>query len=111
MLAVVHFLTNDEWPYELVGAFKAGMAPSRCLALSHITDDQVDEDVSNEAQKIYNQASAPVIPRSRDEILGFFSGLTLVGPGPVDINIWPERQSSDVRKYLQDDVAVPDVGP
>jgi S-adenosyl methyltransferase len=96
LLAVVHFLTDDEGPHELVGAFKEVMAPNSCLALSHATDDQMDADVSKEAQKVYSQASAPVIPRSRDEITRFFSGLALIGPGLVDINTWPERQSSDV---------------
>lgn len=96
LLAVVHFLTDDERPYELAGAFKEVMAPNSCLALSHITDDQMDPDVSKEAQQAYSQASAPVTPRSRDEIARFFSGLTLIDPGLVDINTWPQRQSSDV---------------
>ena len=71
LLAVVHFLTDDERPYELAGAFKEVMAPNSCLALSHITDDQMDADVSKEAQKVHSQASAPVIPRSHDEITRF----------------------------------------
>jgi S-adenosyl methyltransferase len=96
LLAVVHFLTDDEGPYELAGAFKEVMAPNSCLALSHATDDQMNADVSKEAQQVYSRASAPVIPRSRDEITRLFSGLTLIGPGLVDINTWPDLASCDI---------------
>lgn len=92
LFAVVHFLTDDERPDALLSAFKKLMVPGSCLALSHITDDQVTPDVSKDAQDIYHKASAPAVPRSRDEILKFFSGLTLLGPGLVDINAWPVPQ-------------------
>ena len=92
MFAILHFITDSEWPGEMVSVFKEAMIPGSCLALSHITDDSVKPDVSEVAQETYRNASAPAVPRSHADILKFFSGLTLLGPGLVPIHEWPARQ-------------------
>jgi S-adenosyl methyltransferase len=50
-----------------------------------------DREASRAAQQVYQGASAPVVPRSRQDIAGFFDGLTLVEPGVTDINHWPGK--------------------
>ncbi|MDQ2815509.1 MAG: SAM-dependent methyltransferase [Actinomycetota bacterium] len=39
-------------------------------------------------QELYAQATAPAVPRSREEITRFFDSLELVRPGIVDAACW-----------------------
>jgi len=91
MFAVLHFITDGEQPAKLIAAFRDAIVPGSCLAISHITDDQVSPVVSREAQAVYRSASAPAVPRSRSDIEQFFAGFSLLGPGVVDINDWPAQ--------------------
>jgi S-adenosyl methyltransferase len=91
LFAIVHFLTDEQQPGSLLSVFRELMAPGSCMAISHITDDHVQPEVSRKAQDIYRRASAPAVPRSRGQVLRFFDGLTLLGPGLVDINAWPAQ--------------------
>jgi len=54
-----------------------------------VTGDAVRPETSEAAQRVYKEASAAVIPRTRGQIAGFFDGLEMIGPGLVDINDWP----------------------
>jgi len=92
LFAIAHFLTDEERPDSLLSVFKELMVPGSCMAISHITDDHVQPEVSKKAQDAYRTASAPAVPRSHGEVLKFFDGLTLLGPGLVDINSWPTQQ-------------------
>lgn len=89
MFAVMHFVSDDEQPGEIIRQFAGVMAPGSYLALSHITGDEVGEEESEEAVRVYEQTSAPVTPRSHDEIMRFFDGMELVPPGLVNIDEWP----------------------
>jgi O-methyltransferase involved in polyketide biosynthesis len=91
MFAILHFLPDAEQPYETVRRFTQAMAPGSYLALSHITDEAVSPETSQAAQQVYQGASAPVVPRSREDIARFFDGLELTGSGLVDINLWPVK--------------------
>jgi S-adenosyl methyltransferase len=91
MFAILHFLTDAEEPHEIVGSLTEALAPGSAVAVSHITAEGIDPEKSLAAQKIYQGASAPAIPRSRQNIVRFFDGLELVTPGVTDINLWPRR--------------------
>jgi SAM-dependent methyltransferase len=96
MLAVLHFIPDEEDPRGIVGQFADVIAPDSYVAISHITDDEVDRLLSLEAQGVYTGASAPAVPRSAREISGFFPGLEPVPPGLVDVNQWPAFILPDV---------------
>jgi hypothetical protein len=89
LFAILHFVTDAELPGKIVSRFTDVMTPGSFLALSHITDEEVDDENSRAAQQVYQGASAPVAPRSRAQIIRFFDGLEIVSPGLVDINHWP----------------------
>ncbi|MQA87747.1 MAG: hypothetical protein GEV03_24780 [Streptosporangiales bacterium] len=38
--------------------------------------------------ELYRQATAPIVPRTRDRIARFFDGFELVEPGLVDVQVW-----------------------
>lgn len=94
LFAILHFLTDDDQPYDAVQALTRELAPGSALALSHITGDDTPEDRAAAAEKVYQQASAPAVPRTQDDILRFFNGLTLAPPGLTDINHWPTEAAT-----------------
>jgi S-adenosyl methyltransferase len=49
--------------------------------LSHITDENIDEEAARAGRAVYQSASVPIMPRSRAQIEGFFDGLDLLPPG------------------------------
>ena len=88
MVAVLHFLEDRDNPWAAVGAFKAQMAPGSYLVLSHVTGDDTPADVIRQAAEVYQNASAPGMARSREQIARFFDGLDMVSPGLVDPAEW-----------------------
>jgi SAM-dependent methyltransferase len=94
LFAVLHFLTDDDQPYEVVRTLADALAPGSALAISHITGDATPQDKALAAEKVYQQASAPAVPRTREDILRFFDGLQLIEPGLTDINQWPAQALS-----------------
>ena len=93
MFAVLHFLTDADQPGEVVRSLAEALVPGSALALSHVTGDGTAPAASQAAQQVYRGASAQVVPRSRQDITGFFDGLNLVQPGVTDINLWPGKSS------------------
>ena len=93
MFAVLHFLTDADQPREVVRSLTEALVPGSAVALSHVTSDGIAPDASQAAQQVYLGASAQVVPRSRQDIAGFFDGLNLVEPGVTDINLWPGKSS------------------
>jgi S-adenosyl methyltransferase len=91
LFAILHFLTDAEEPHEIVGSLTEALAPGSAVAVSHITAEGIEPAKSLAAQEIYQCASAPAIPRSRQNIVRFFDGLELTAPGVTDINLWPGR--------------------
>jgi O-methyltransferase involved in polyketide biosynthesis len=89
LFAILHFLPDQDDPHGIVRSLADALAPGSAVAVSHITGEGVEPDRGLAAQKVYQGASAPAIPRSREEISRFFGGLDLVDPGVTDINLWP----------------------
>jgi SAM-dependent methyltransferase len=89
LFAVLHFLTDADQPHEVVRSLTEALAPGSAVAISHITDEGIEPEASQAAQKVYQGASAPTVPRSLEDTTRFFDGLELTAPGVTDINLWP----------------------
>jgi hypothetical protein len=88
LAAILHFIADDEHPYQIAETLKAAIPPGSYLVLSHITADEVPEETSRKAQSIYEHATAPVFPRSREAIRRFLDGLeTASKPGVTDVRL------------------------
>jgi hypothetical protein len=87
-VAVLHFLTDIDQPWEQVAAFRWRMASGSMLAVSHITSDGTRPDVQATIQDVYAKASAPAVFRTRHEIETSFGGLDLIEPGLVEVGAW-----------------------
>lgn len=88
LVAVLHFITDNERPHQIVELLKKAMAPGSYLAISHVTADNATPDVAAGVNRLYEGVTAPSAPRTRSEILRFFDGLELVPPGLVNVPEW-----------------------
>ncbi len=86
--AMLHFVTDAEDPAGIVAAFTGHMAPGSHLVISHSTVDDRPADLVEIIRAAYDNASAPMVFRTREGVLRLFNGLTLVEPGLVKVNRW-----------------------
>lgn len=91
LLAVLHFVSDDEQAEASVRHLVGAMAPGSHLVMSHGSDDEqlaTDPDLDS-ARDIYKrQTATPLRLRSKDEITALFTGLELVEPGLVWLPLW-----------------------
>jgi hypothetical protein len=87
-VAVLHFITDVEDPWESVAYFRDLMAPGSFIVLSHMTSDGSDPDAVNGVREAYESASAPAVFRTAQRIEDFFDGFSLEYPGIIDVSEW-----------------------
>ena len=89
LVAVLHLLTDEEDPAGIVTTLRAALAPGSALVLTHVTGDLrpgLAETVANQFTRL--GVTTPLVPRSADQIRGFFTGLDGVEPGLVQPALW-----------------------
>lgn len=91
VIAVVHFIEDDEEAYRVVRELVDALAPGSWVALAIATDD-FDREALAEVQKTYHAYGETLRWRTHDQALTFFDGLELEEPGVVQIHKWhPDR--------------------
>jgi hypothetical protein len=101
-VAILHFLTNGDDPYNSVCVFTHRIAPGSQIAISHITSDGTKPEMVSTIQQAYADASAPAVFRTRKKI-DLFNGLALVSPGIVEVSEWrnsTKRQDPLALRFL-----------
>ncbi|MEV4812890.1 SAM-dependent methyltransferase [Micromonospora avicenniae] len=88
VVAVLHFIADDDRPAEILGVLRDALAPGSHLVLSQASDEGRSEEERAEAQKVYRHTDNPLWVRSRPELTTFFEGFTLVEPGVVWVPEW-----------------------
>jgi O-methyltransferase involved in polyketide biosynthesis len=97
LAGVLHFITDEEKPYEVVERLKDAVPGGSHLLLSHITLDFADHLSREEFTKPYDNSSAPMVPRTYEETLRFFAGWDLLEPGLVEVVTWrPDASQEDI---------------
>lgn len=86
MVAVLHFIPDARDPAGIVARFRAAMAPGSHLVISHATYDFNIKVLNN--SRVYNDVTAPFIPRSRAQVLSLLPGFEVEEPGLVDVAHW-----------------------
>jgi SAM-dependent methyltransferase len=81
LVAVLHFITDEDRPAELIRELLDGLAPGSYLVLSHATADSRPE--SAQGEKVYDRATTSIHSRTRDEVEAMLAGLELTEPGLV----------------------------
>ncbi len=88
LVAIMHFVLDQDRPYEIVAELLDALAPGSCVILSHGTGDFIDPEVRARAAAAYSQSSTPAVGRSHAEVARFLDGLELLPPGIVTAPLW-----------------------
>ena len=87
LVAVLHFISDDDDPSAIVGAIRDALQPGSYLVLSHVAGDIRRESAANAAVH-YKKVTSGATLRGREEIIRFFAGLELIDPGLVQVPHW-----------------------
>jgi hypothetical protein len=96
LVAVLHFIDNDEAVYEAVARMRDALAPGSLLAISHGTEEGRQDSAAQQAKELYQRQANQGTPRPHARILPFFGDFTLVEPGLVYLPLWRPDAPSDV---------------
>ena len=87
MLAVLHFVSEQEDPEAIIGQFRDRVAPGSYLVISHGCGEARPAPMG-ELTDLYRSAADQVTLRTRDRVRGLFTGWDLIEPGVVWIPQW-----------------------
>ncbi|WP_233625134.1 SAM-dependent methyltransferase [Actinoplanes sp. ATCC 53533] len=94
LLAVMHFVTDERKPHDIVRQLLAALPSGSYLAMSHVTYDPLPEPVVARLNQEQQRTGEQFQPRSREEFERFFTGLELVEPGITLVSDWrPDDES------------------
>ncbi|MEU3053614.1 SAM-dependent methyltransferase [Streptomyces griseus] len=97
LIALMHFLRDEEDPYGITRTLVGALAPGSFLVLSHGTADQHPE-LREETEKAYRKGAIALRMRTRAEVEPFFEGLELVAPGLVPAAEWYQEQPAPAQE-------------
>jgi hypothetical protein len=78
LVAILHFIGEEEDPYALVARLRDAMAPGSYLVVAHMLDAEQRRSDADQLKQVYARSSAGVVPRTVGEIMRFFDGLEMV---------------------------------
>jgi S-adenosyl methyltransferase len=91
LFGILHFIQDDEDPYQIVRVLMDAMPAGSHLAVSHFAKDVFPEQMAAFAHAINGYSSVEAALRDRAEVSRFFRGLDLVEPGVVQVSKWRPR--------------------
>jgi S-adenosyl methyltransferase len=78
--AVLHFVSDESGPRELISRYLAALAEGSYLSLSHMTADQKPPEAAQKLVELALRAAGGGCLRSKDEVRRLFDGLDIVPP-------------------------------
>lgn len=87
LAAILHFISDDFDPYQIVRTLTEPLVAGSHLAISHVTGD-FSVDGGAGLVQVYRRNGTPAQVRTHEEILKFFYGFELVPPGLVVAPQW-----------------------
>jgi hypothetical protein len=88
LLALLHFVSDDEDPAGIVARFAAALAPGSLIAITHLTGDFAPQAITDSARAYNARVPVQVHPRTREQVTGLCAGLHIEYPGVVAVNHW-----------------------
>jgi hypothetical protein len=80
MVAVVHFVADEDDPAGLIHRYVDRLSPGSYLALSHATFDRQPPATVAEVDATYARSTDPLHARGKAEVVALFDGLEIVPP-------------------------------
>ncbi|MGN9808755.1 SAM-dependent methyltransferase [Micromonospora sp. BQ11] len=109
VVAVLHFVSDDDRPAELLRTLRTALAPGSWLVLSQASADGRPESERAEAERVYRRTDNPLWIRSRRELTALFDGFELVEPGVVWVPQW-RPESTDAAEDAERSAFIGGVG-
>jgi hypothetical protein len=94
LVAVLHFLSDEEHPADIVAAYAGAIAPGSHIVASHLSAEGMD-DAKDEALSLYKRSSTTVVPRTAQAVTRLLGDLSLVEPGVVRLPHWRPESPDD----------------
>jgi hypothetical protein len=99
LIGIMHFISDEDRPYEIVETLLDAVPPGSYLAMSHMASDLYAEEMA-EFTRVLNEQTKPSgrgTHRSHAEVARFFDGLEVVEPGVVQISKWRPRSELEAQ--------------
>jgi SAM-dependent methyltransferase len=85
LLAILHFISDDDDPAQIIATIRDALAPGSYLVISHVVpgrvqDREVAKEVADRVYEIYGRATEPLRPRTPEEIALLLDGFELIEP-------------------------------
>ena len=99
LVAVLHFISEDDDPAGFVGRYRDRLAPGSAVVVSHGSadhDDPVRAAPQRVLEQLYRHTAHPVVLRDRAALHAIAAGFTPVAPGIVDLVEWRPEGSAPV---------------
>ncbi|GHF90621.1 hypothetical protein GCM10018790_79720 [Kitasatospora xanthocidica] len=97
LIAIVHFVLDEDDPQGIVRRFMDALAPGSFLALTVFTGDTDPVGVGGVGRE-YNARGIPLQVRDKAEAEAFFDGYELLDPGVTLVHHWhPDADAAPVR--------------
>ena len=101
LVAVLHFVTDEYSPYDIVRTLTKALAPGSYLVMSHGTNDFIPKETL-ESFDMDPRKHGDLRPRTREEFTRFFTGHDLVLPGIVSVAEWRSDEESFPRPTAEE---------
>ncbi|WP_431953002.1 SAM-dependent methyltransferase [Nocardia lijiangensis] len=88
LVAIMHFITDDEAPYGLVRQLSEALPSGSYLVMTHATNDHLTDEDLAETKRANKRSGVPFQLRSTAEFRQFFTGFDLVPPGITSVMTW-----------------------
>ncbi|MCO6010718.1 SAM-dependent methyltransferase [Actinoallomurus purpureus] len=87
LIAMVHFITEEERPY-VMGALRDALPSGSHITFTHATRDGHPTTTVEQIESVYATTPTPIYIREHAEIARFFDGYDLADPGLVTVDAW-----------------------
>ncbi|WP_378733076.1 SAM-dependent methyltransferase [Nocardia brasiliensis] len=92
LVAIMHFIVDDDGPYELVRKLCDALPAGSYLVMTHATSDHLSPDDLAETNAANQRSGVPFRLRTTEEFTRFFTEFDLVPPGIGSVTAWrPEE--------------------
>ena len=108
LIAVLHLISEEDDPYQLVADLMAAVPPGSYLVVSHVASDlqRQSPGVNAAAARLSQLMFQRVTARSQEQVLKLFNGLEILEPGIVPVQDWrPDGPQEGIRSAMRGGIA------
>lgn len=88
LFTVLHYVSDDDHPLDIVRTFRDALCPGSYLAISHGTTEGKTAEQTRAGVRVGNRNKIQATMRGRPEVLQMFEGFDIVDPGVVFSPEW-----------------------